>query len=108
MIIDIYAKTCLFKWERLREMKDQQVEFWAGDGLNRLRIVEASDREKKIYMINQTGKKTWPLNFEKLEEIHDKIHRGEIPLIAYEIDKFAPTWGNYITGLFKHLGCDQL
>jgi hypothetical protein len=50
-------------------------------------------------------KKTWPLKFEKLEEIHDKIHNGEKRPIAYEIDKHAPMWGINIMGLLKYLGC---
>ena len=88
-------------------MKQGKVEFWAGDGLNRLRIVETSDKERTLYMVNQAGRKTWPLKFQRLEDLHQKIHSGEVPLMAYEIDKLIPTWGNYITGLLKHLGCDR-
>jgi hypothetical protein len=98
---------CPFGWEKLKEMKDNQVEFWAGDGFNRLRIVEADERERRIHMVNQAGKITWPLNYKKLEEIHDKIHQGEILLMPYEIDKLIPTWGNYVTGLLKYFGCDK-
>ena len=58
-------------------------------------------------MINQSGKITWPLQYEKLEEVHNKIHNGEIALLSYEIDKLIPTWGNYVSGLFKYLGCDK-
>ena len=99
---------CPFGWEKLREMKDNQTEFWAGDGFNRLRIVEADDRERRIHMVNQAGKITWPLNYKKLEEIHDKIHSGALTLIPYEIDKLIPTWGNYVTGLLKHFGCSKV
>ena len=88
-------------------MKDEQVEFWAGDGFNRLRIVEADERERRIHMVNQAGKITWPLNYKKLEEIHEKIHNGDLALIPYEIDKLIPTWGNYVTGLLKYFECDK-
>jgi hypothetical protein len=101
------SPSCPFGWEKLREMKDNQVEFWAGDGFNRLRIVEADERERRIHMVNQTGKITWPLNFRKLEEIHEKVHSGELPLMPYEIDKLIPTWGNYVTGLLKYFGCSK-
>jgi len=107
-IIEIYPKSCSFSWEKLREMKDNQIEFWAGDGLNRIRIVEVNEKEGKLYMVSHTGKKTWPLKFRKLEEVHNKIHSGEIAPIPYEIDKLVPTWGSYITGLLKYLGCGNI
>ena len=102
------CRYCSFDWDKLKEMKDAEVEFWAGDGFNRLRIIEVSDRTKTVHMINQTGKITWPLDYAKLEEIHNKIHDGEVRLIPFEIDKLAPAWGNYITGLMKYLGCDEV
>ena len=89
-------------------MKENRIEFWAGDGLTRLRIVEVIERERSIYMITREGKKTWPLKFQKLEEVHNKIHRREIGLLAYEIDKYIPTWGNYVSGLLKYLGCEKV
>ncbi len=106
-IIEILSK-CSFNWEKLKEMKNNKNEFWAADGLNLLRIVEIDEKRKIIYVINQTGKVTWPLKYQKLEEVHNKIHNGEITLLAYEIDKLIPTWGNYIAGLFKYLGCDKV
>ncbi len=105
-IIEITSK-CSFSWEKLKEMKDQDAKFWAADGLSLLRIVEIDEKRKSFYMINQSGKITWPLKYEKLEEAHNKIHSGEITLLSYEIDKLIPTWGNYISGLFKYLGCDK-
>ena len=98
---------CSFSWEKIKEMKDKQTEFWAGDGLTRLRIVDISERDASIFMITQDGKITWPLRLQKLEEIHKKIHQREIALLAYEIDKYIPTWGNYVSGLLKYLGCDK-
>ena len=105
-IIEIIAK-CSFSWEKLKEMKDHDIEFWAADGLNLLRIVQIDEKQKSFYVMNRSGKIAWPLEYEKLEEVHDKIRNGEITLLSYEIDKLVPTWGNYISGLFKYLGCDE-
>jgi hypothetical protein len=99
--------SCSFSWEKLLEMRDMKVEFFAGDGYKRLRIVDIDDKTKSIHMICELGKVTWPLKFKKLEEIHKKIHNGEVELIPYKIDKLIPTWGNYITGLLKYLGCSK-
>jgi hypothetical protein len=106
-IIEIFSKRS-FSWEKLKEMKYNKIEFWAADGLNLLRIVEIDEKRNSFYVINQSGKITWPLKYQKLEEVHKKIHSGEIILLPYEIDKLVPTWGNYITGLFKYLGCDKV
>jgi len=106
-IIEIFPK-CSFSWERLKEIKNNKIEFWAADGLNLLRIVDIDEKRKSIYVINQSGKITWPLKYQKLEEVHHKIHNGEISLLSYEIDKLVPTWGNYIAGLLRYLGCDKV
>jgi hypothetical protein len=106
-IIEIFPK-CSFSWDKLKEIKDHKIEFWAADGLNLLRIVDIDEKRKSLYVINQSGKITWPLKYQKLEEVHHKIHNGEISLLSYEIDKLAPTWGNYIAGLLKYLGCDKV
>lgn len=106
-IIEISPK-CEFSWEKLREMKENKIEFWAGDGLNLLRIVEIDEKRNSFYVVNKSGKITWPLKYQKLEEVHRKIHNGEVTLLPYEIDKLVPTWGNYITGLLKYLGCDKV
>jgi len=106
-IIEIFPK-CSFSWEKLKEIKDHKIEFWAADGLNLLRIVDIDEKRRSLYVINQSGKITWPLKYQKLEEVHHKIHSGEISLLSYEIDKLIPTWGNYIAGLLKYLGCDKV
>jgi hypothetical protein len=54
------------------------------------------------------GKISWPLKFQKLVDLHNKLHDGKIPPLSHEIDKLIPTWGNYIAGLFKYLGCDKV
>jgi len=96
---------CSFSWEKLVEMKDNKTQFFAGDGFKRLRILDIDEKTKRLHMICDLGKKTWPLKFEKLEDLHKKIHSGEVALIPYEIDKLMPTWGNFVTGLFRFLGC---
>jgi len=103
-----YPLQCSFSWEKIKEMKDKQTEFWAGDGLTRLRIVDISERDGNIFMITKDGKKTWPLRYQKLEEVHNRIHRREVALLAYEIERHIPTWGNYVSGLLEFLGCDQV
>ena len=103
-----YGLQCSFGWDRIKEMRDNRTEFWAGDGLTRLRIIDISEKDGTIFMITQDGKKTWPLRYQKLEEIHEKIHQREIALRAYEIDRYLPTWGNYVSGLLKYLGCDKV
>jgi hypothetical protein len=102
------SSNCSFGWGKIKEMKNNNIEFWAADGFNLLRIFDIDEKERTFYVINQLGRKTWPLNYQKLEEIHNKIHNGEITLLAHEIDKLVPTWGNYIAGLLKYLGCDKV
>ena len=98
---------CSFGLEKLIEMKDSKTQFFAGDGFKRLQILDIDRKTKNIHMICELGKKTWPLSFDRLEELHIKIHDGKLKLIPYEIDRLMPTWGNFITGLFKYLGCDR-
>lgn len=87
-------------------MRQNNAEFWAADEYNRLQIIDIDERVRTIYILcRQSGKITWPLSFKKLEEVHERIHKGEIGLNSYEIDKFIPTWGNYVTGLLRFLGC---
>ena len=99
---------CSFSWEKLKEMKDSKIEFWGADGLNLLRIVEIDEKRRSLYMINQMGKITWPLKYQKLEEVHNQVHGEKVAFLPYEIDKLVPTWGTYITGLLKYLGCDKV
>jgi len=91
-ITEIFPK-CLFSWEKLKEMKENKIEFWAADGLNLLRIIEIDEKQKSFYVVSQLGKMTWPLKYQKLEEVHNKIHSGGITMLSYEIDKLVPTWG---------------
>ena len=98
---------CSFSWGKLVEMKNGKIQFLAGDGYKRLQIVEADEKTKSIHMICELGKITWPLRFDKLEEVHHKVHAGAVALIPYEMDRLIPTWGNFITGLLRYLGCDR-
>jgi hypothetical protein len=98
---------CSFSWKKLIEMKDNNVEFFAGDGWQRLRIFDIDGKTQSLYMVSELGKITWPLRFEKLERIHKIIHSRKAILVPYEIDKLIPTWGNFVTGLFRYLGCDK-
>jgi hypothetical protein len=102
----VIENECYFGWDTLREMKENAVEFWAADEYKKLQIAEIDEKTKNIYMIcRQTGKITWPLSFKKLEEVHGRIHQGSIRLSAYDIERLVPTWGNYLTGLLRFLGC---
>ncbi len=98
---------CPFSWQNLKEMKDNNVEFFAGDGFKRLRIIDIDERARSLHMVCELGKITFPLKYDKLEEVHEKVHREKVPLIPYEIDKLIPTWGNFVTGLFRYFGCDK-
>lgn len=100
-------KGCSFSWDNLVEMKNNKTQFFAGDGFKRLQILDIDKKTANIHMVCELGRKTWPLSFDRLEELHSKIHSGELKLIPYEIDRLMPTWGNFITGLFKYLGCNR-
>jgi hypothetical protein len=56
-IIEILSK-CSFSWQYLKEMKETNVEFFAGDGFKRLRIIDFNEKERSIHMIDQLGKIT--------------------------------------------------
>ena len=54
-ITDIQITSCSFSWEKLNELKDNKIEFWAADGLTRLRILEADKKDGKLYLITNKG-----------------------------------------------------
>jgi len=59
-------------------MKDNKIEFWAADGLNKLRIFEIDELEKSVYMVNQLGKRHGHLSFTSWKEsCTKKFHNGE-------------------------------
>jgi hypothetical protein len=61
-IIEIIPK-CSFSWEKIKEMKDNEIKFWAADGLTLLRIVEIDEKRKSFYLVNQSGKIYIFINF---------------------------------------------
>src|SRR4030066_1281652 len=75
---------CSFSWEKLIEMKDKNVEFFAGDGYKRLRIIDIDEKTKSIHMICELGKISWPLGLERLEEKNKISHRGKADFIPYK------------------------
>ena len=86
---------CSFSWEKLVEMKGNKIQFLAGDGYKRLQIVEADEKTRSIHMICELGKITWPLRFDKLEEVHQKVHAGEVALIPYETGSVGSDVGKF-------------
>jgi hypothetical protein len=96
---------CRLSLMTLRQMQENHTEFYTAEGRRKLWIAEVNESSQTIRMERSTGKITWSLDYQKLKEIHDRVHQGELILDKYEIDKVAPTWGNYITVLLKYLGC---
>ena len=89
-------------------MQENHTEFYTAAGRNPLWIAEVDELSQTIRMKRSTGKITWTLDYKKLKKIHDQIQQGELMLDPYVIDEIVPTWGNYITGLLKHLGCIKI
>jgi hypothetical protein len=86
-------------------MQVQHTEFYTAAGRKKLWIAEVDEISNTIRLERSTGKITWHLKFETLKDVHDRIHQGGLLLDQYAIDKIIPTWGNYVTGLLRHLGC---
>ncbi len=98
---------CNFSLEDLQKMKENGTIFYTAAGYKKLKIAEIDTVAGTLKMERSTGKITWSLNLEKLFEIHDKVHSGELSLNQYDIDKEMPTWGNYITGLLQYFACEN-
>jgi len=96
---------CRLSFETIKQMQQDQTEFYTAEGRSKIWIAEIDESSKTIRMRRSTGKITWPLKYQELKEIHDRIQQGQLILDKYEIDKAIPTWGNYITGLLNHLRC---
>ena len=45
------ANGCCFEWDVLKEMNENNLEFWAADECKKLKIVEIDDKSRKIYLI---------------------------------------------------------
>jgi len=96
---------CRLSLKTLKEMQENHTEFHTAEGRANLWIAEVNECSQTIRMKRSTGKITWPLDYQKVKEIHDRIQKGELILDKHVIDEALPTWGNYITGLLRHLGC---
>jgi hypothetical protein len=96
---------CRLSLNTLKQMQENHTEFYTAAGRNKLWIAEVNESSQTIQIERSTGKITPPLKIQKLKKIHDRIHQGELILDQYVIDKVVPRWGNYITGLLRHLGC---
>ena len=89
----------------LKKMQEDQTDICTAGGRSKFWIAQVN--KDTIQFKRSTGKRTWPLKYNKLKEIHDLVHKGEVDLNQYEIDEKIPTFGNYVTGLLKHLGCGR-
>jgi len=96
---------CRLSLETLKQMHEDHTQFHTAAGRKKLWIAEVNESSQTIRMERSTGEITPPLDLQKLKEIHDRIQHGELILDQYVIDEVLPTWGNYITGLLRHLGC---
>jgi hypothetical protein len=99
---------CRLSLNTLKEMQKNHTEFPTAKGKSKLWIAEVDETLQTIRMERSTGKITWSLPYKKLKEVHDRIHQGDLMLDPYVIDEIVPLWGNYITGLLKHVGCMKI
>ena len=99
---------CKLSWKTLKEMKERKIKFPTAGGRKSLLIAELKENPRAIKMQRSTGRLTWWLSYEKLKRVHDDVHCGKVILDPYEIDKIVPTWGNYIVGLLRYLGCRKI
>jgi hypothetical protein len=96
---------CQLSLKSLKHMQENHTEFYTAAGRKKLWIAEVDEVSETIRMERSTGKITWPLAYQKIKDVHDKIHQGQLALDANEIGQLIPLWGNYVTGLLRHLGC---
>lgn len=96
---------CQFSFASLKQMQENHTEFYTAAGRKKLWIAEVDEISNTIRMERSTGKITWPLKYETLKDVHDRIHQGGLTLDQYAIGEVIPTWGSYVTGLLRHLGC---
>jgi hypothetical protein len=86
-------------------MQKQGTVFYTAGGRSTLSIADVNEAKRTIRMRRSTGKITWDLDYDKLYDIYQKVEARQLSLDQYEIDSIMPTWGNYIVGLLRHLGC---
>ena len=90
---------------KLKEMQENEVVFYTAAGRKKLWIAEVDEVNRTIKMKRSTGKITWKLDYDKIEDVYKKIEKGELSIDEKAIGKVIPLWGNYLAGLFKYLGC---
>lgn len=86
-------------------MQEEHTTFFTAGGRKQLWIAEIDEVSNTLKMERSTRKITWTLDLAQLKDVHDRIHHEGLLLDSKEIDKIIPTWGNYVTGLLRHLGC---
>lgn len=96
---------CQFSLNTLKQMQEDHTTFYTAGGRRELWIAEVDEASKTLKMERSTKKITWSLDLGQLKDVHDRIHYEGLLLDAKVIDKIIPTWGNYVTGLLRHLGC---
>lgn len=94
----------LLSLAKLKEMQENEVVFYTAAGRKELLIAEVDEVNRTIRMRRSTGKITWNLDYDKIEEVYKLIEKGELSLDEKAIGEVIPLWGNYLTGLFKYLG----
>ncbi len=98
---------CDFNLESLYKMKENATIFYTAGGRKTLKIAEIDTITGTLKMERSTGIITWQLRLDKLMEVHNRIHCGELEFNYKDIDKAIPTWGNYVTGLLQHFVCGK-
>ena len=89
-------------------MQENQEVFYTVARHKKLLIFDIDQSNQKIRMKRSTGKITWALDYQKIKDVHDQIHNGELKLDQYAIAKEVPTWGTYITALLTYLGTERI
>ena len=99
------CQNCHLSFSTLKQMCANGTAFTTAGGNHSLLIFEANDLTHNIIMQRENGNLTPPITFETIQEIHRQIEQGNVDMDPRSIDIVAFRWGNYITGLLKHLGC---
>lgn len=98
---------CRFSIHTLKDMQKNHIPFKTGGGESIAWIHEVNEEKRTVYIERSTHKVSWALDLDKLEDVHNRIHSGELILDQYVIDEVAPTFGTYIAGFLKHCGCHK-
>ncbi len=106
---DYSCNRCRFSISTLEEMSEKTgtgEKFHTAGGQREMNIFEVNGEKGYLIIFRRSsGNLTWKLELSKIKNIHDMIHEGKIDNDYKQIDRIYPLWGNYISGLLKHLGC---